>query len=79
MNADYFWLEIFVFSLRVMAEGFLYGCPACMHVLSVLAWCPPGPGEGIRFPDTGVTDGCKLYVMLEIKLRSSGRADTSLN
>lgn len=79
MNADYFWLEIFVFSLRVMAEGFLYGCPACMHVLSVLAWCPPGPGEGIRFPGTGVTDGCKLYVMLEIKLRSSGRADTSLN
>lgn len=79
MNADYFWLEIFVFSLRVIAEGFLYDVPARMYVLHVLPWCPPGPGEGIRFSGTGVTDGCKLHVMLEIKPRYSGRADTSLN
>ena len=33
----------------------------CLHIwlcTTVCAWCPWKPGESIRFPDTGVRDGC---------------------
>ena len=33
--------------------------PACLSVHHMSAWCPGKPEEGIRFPRTGVTDGCK--------------------
>lgn len=33
---------------------------ACTSVYYVCAWCPRRPEEGTAFPDTGVTESCKL-------------------
>ena len=34
--------------------------PADMYMYYIYAWCPRKSEEGIGFPGTGVTDGCRL-------------------
>lgn len=36
--------------------------PACVSMCHMCAWHPQRLEEGIRFPQTGVIDGCELSV-----------------
>jgi hypothetical protein len=53
----------------------MYECFVCMYVYHLLAWYPQG-SEGVRYPHTGVIDGCEpsTTLLLRSEPDSSARA-----
>jgi hypothetical protein len=66
----FLWLPFSVQSLRIiphfrcLSHFYLCVCmrvlPACICVYHVCTWCSQRSEEGIRFPGTGIVDGCGL-------------------
>jgi hypothetical protein len=56
---------------------YVYECSACVYVHHL-----PSAKEqrkGVRYPRTGVTDGCEMVELLGIGPKSSGRAASAVN